>query len=118
MIAARDAGLILDDRELASFTGWRVELPHFEGPIDLLVYLVHRGQVDPLELELAQITATYIEEMTRQLARPGSLDGQGVSAGKQWEECIAELEAAGEFLLSTATLLELKSRALLPIDRV
>jgi segregation and condensation protein A len=118
MIAARDAGLILDDRELASFTGWRVELPHFEGPIDLLVYLVHRGQVDPLELELAQITARYIEEMTRQLARPGSLDGRGVSAGKQWGECIAELEAVGEFLLSTATLLELKSRALLPIDKV
>jgi segregation and condensation protein A len=118
MIAARDAGLILDDRELASFTGWRVELPDFQGPIDLLVYLVQRGQVDPLELELAQITAAYIEEMTHQLAQAGASDGQRLSAGKPWEQCMAELEAVGEFLFSTATLLELKSRALLPIDKV
>jgi segregation and condensation protein A len=108
MIAARDAATALDDRELAGFTGWRVELPHFEGPIDLLVYLVQRGQVDPLELELAQITARYLEEMMQ----------QGGCAAKLSSDGVAELEAVGEFLLAAATLLELKSRALLPIEKV
>jgi len=71
-----------------------VQTAVFEGPFDLLLHLILREQVDLYEISLAAIVDAYLSE----LARMESLD----------------LEVATEFLLIAATLVELKSRRLLP----
>jgi segregation and condensation protein A len=73
-----------------------LDLEVFQGPFDLLLALVLREEVDLLEVDLAEIVLTYIDH----LERAGELD----------------LEAATEFLVLIAALLELKSRMMLPRD--
>jgi segregation and condensation protein A len=71
-----------------------VFLEAFEGPLDLLLYLIRRQNLDILDIPIAEITRqymTYIDVM------------QGL-----------QLELAGEYLLMAATLAEIKSRMLLP----
>jgi len=71
-----------------------VFLDAFEGPLDLLLYLIRRQNLDILDIPLAQITAQYMEyiEMMREL----------------------RLELAAEYLVMAAMLAEIKSRMLLP----
>src|SRR5947199_19804 len=71
-----------------------LDLEVFQGPFDLLLTLVLREEVDLLEVELAEVVLTYVDH----LERTGELD----------------LEAATEFLVLIAALLELKSRLMLP----
>jgi segregation and condensation protein A len=71
-----------------------LELDVFAGPFDLLLAVVLREEVDLLEVELAEVVVAYIEHLEEQ----GEL----------------ELEVATEFLVLIASLLELKSRLLLP----
>src|SRR5215217_4045029 len=71
-----------------------LDLEVFQGPFDLLLALVLREEVDLLEVDLAEIVLTYIDY----LELTGGLD----------------LEAATEFLVLIAALLELKSRLMLP----
>jgi segregation and condensation protein A len=73
-----------------------LDLEVFQGPFDLLLALVLREEVDLLEVDLADIVLTYIDH----LEQAGELD----------------LEAATEFLVLIAALLELKSRMMLPRD--
>lgn len=72
----------------------RVFLEAFEGPLDLLLYLIRRHNLDILSVDVAAIThqyIAYIELMTSM-----------------------QIELAGEYLLMAATLAEVKSRTLLP----
>src|SRR5438067_2976687 len=71
-----------------------LDLEVFQGPFDLLLALILREEVDLLEVDLAEIVLTYIDY----LEQAGELD----------------LEAATEFLVLIAALLELKSRLMLP----
>ncbi len=71
-----------------------LDLDVFAGPFDLLLTLILREEVDLLEVDLADVVITYIDHLERR----GDLD----------------LEAATEFLVLIAALLELKSRLLLP----
>jgi segregation and condensation protein A len=71
-----------------------LDLDVFAGPFDLLLSLVLREELDLLEIELAEIVLAYIDH----LESTGELD----------------LEAATEFLVLIAALLELKSRLMLP----
>jgi segregation and condensation protein A len=71
-----------------------LDLEVFQGPFDLLLTLVLREEVDLLEVDLAEVVLAYVEH----LERTGELD----------------LEAATEFLVLIAALLELKSRLMLP----
>src|SRR5579864_3459186 len=71
-----------------------LDLDVFAGPFDLLLTLILREEVDLLEVDLAEIVIAYIDH----LERSGQLD----------------LDAATEFLVLIAALLELKSRLLLP----
>jgi segregation and condensation protein A len=71
-----------------------LDLDVFAGPFDLLLTLILREEVDLLEVDLAEIVIAYIDH----LERSGQL----------------ELDAATEFLVLIASLLELKSRLLLP----
>ncbi|MCG8380522.1 MAG: segregation/condensation protein A, partial [Proteobacteria bacterium] len=71
-----------------------VFLEAFEGPLDLLLYLIKRQNIDILDIPIAKITEqymSYIELME-----------------------ILQLELAGEYLLMAAMLAEIKSRMLLP----
>jgi segregation and condensation protein A len=71
-----------------------VFLETFEGPLDLLLYLIRRENLDILDIQVAEITAqymSYIELMTAM-----------------------QLELAGEYLVMAAMLAEIKSRMLLP----
>ena len=71
-----------------------LDLDVFAGPFDLLLTLILREEVDLLEVDLADVVITYIDHLERR----GELD----------------LEAATEFLVLIAALLELKSRLMLP----
>jgi segregation and condensation protein A len=71
-----------------------LDLEVFNGPFDLLLTLVLKEEVDLLEVDLADVVITYIDY----LEETGELD----------------LEAATEFLVLIASLLELKSRLMLP----
>jgi segregation and condensation protein A len=71
-----------------------LELDVFAGPFDLLLAVILREEVDLLEVELGEVVVAYVEHLERE----GEL----------------ELEVATEFLVLIASLLELKSRLLLP----
>jgi segregation and condensation protein A len=71
-----------------------LDLDVFEGPFDLLVTLILNEEVDLLEVNLAEVVLAYLERLEER----GEL----------------ELEAATEFLILIAALLELKSRLMLP----
>src|ERR687893_3221060 len=73
-----------------------LDLEVFNGPFDLLLTLVLREEVELAEVELAEVVLAYVEH----LERAGELD----------------LEAATEFLVLIAALLELKSRLMLPSE--
>ena len=75
-----------------------LDLDVFAGPFDLLLTLVLREEIDLLEVDLAEIVVTYIDHLERR----GELD----------------LELATEFLVLIASLLELKSRLMLPGEEV
>src|SRR5215216_2171485 len=73
-----------------------LDLEVFNGPFDLLLTLVLKEEIDLLEVDLAEVVLAYVEH----LERAGELD----------------LEAATEFLVLIAALLELKSRLMLPVE--
>jgi segregation and condensation protein A len=71
-----------------------VFLEAFEGPLDLLLYMIRRQNLDILDIPIADITKQYMEYITL-------MEG-------------LQLELAGEYLVMAATLAEIKSRMLLP----
>lgn len=71
-----------------------VDLPVFQGPLDLLLHLVRRHEMDIYDIPIAALADQYMESI-------GDLSG-------------VDLDMAGEFLVMAATLLEIKSRMLLP----
>jgi segregation and condensation protein A len=75
-----------------------LDLDVFAGPFDLLLTLILREEVDLMEVDLAEIVISYIDHLERR----GDLD----------------LEAATEFLVLIAALLELKSRLMLPGEEI
>jgi segregation and condensation protein A len=72
----------------------RVFLETFEGPLDLLLYLIRRANIDVLDIPMAPLTVQYLEYVETMRA--------------------SNLELAAEYLLMAAMLLEIKSRMLLP----
>ncbi len=75
---------------------YRVDLPVFNGPLDLLLYLIRKEEVDIYDIPIAKITGEYLKylELMQDL----------------------NLEVAGEFVLMAATLIHIKARLLLPRD--
>ncbi|NIR51414.1 segregation/condensation protein A [candidate division KSB1 bacterium] len=73
---------------------YRVQLENFEGPLDLLLFLIKKNEVDVHDIPIAKITAQYL----------------------QYLEIIEflDLENAGEFVLMAATLIRIKAQMLLP----
>jgi segregation and condensation protein A len=75
-------------------TELRVKLASFEGPLDLLLYLIQKDEIDIRNIKIAEITDQYLR--TIDLMREHNLD------------------IAGDFLLMASTLIWLKSRTMLP----
>src|SRR3990167_6484826 len=75
---------------------YKVTLPAFEGPLDLLLYLIQKQELDIYDIPIARITEQYLEYL-------GMME-------------LLDLEIAGEFLVMAATLMQIKSRLLLPPD--
>lgn len=73
----------------------RFKLENFEGPLDLLLHLIKSSKLDIMEVKLADITEQYLEYM------------QDLSS--------IDMERASEFITVAATLLEIKSKYLLPV---
>src|SRR5438552_16349172 len=72
-----------------------VKLERFEGPLDLLLHLIKRDEIDIYDIPIAHITSQYLAylELMRAL----------------------DLEIAGEFLVMAATLMRIKAKLLLPL---
>jgi segregation and condensation protein A len=75
---------------------YKIELPEFEGPLDLLLHLVKKHELDILDIPIAFITDRYLQMLDVMRA--------------------LDLDVAGEYLLMAATLAHLKSRELVPPD--
>jgi segregation and condensation protein A len=73
---------------------YRVKLSNFEGPLDLLLFLIKKNEVDIYDIPIAEITRQYLEYV----AILQMLD----------------LEGAGDFILLAATLIRIKAQMLLP----
>ncbi len=86
---------------------YEVQTEVFEGPFDLLLHLILREQVDIYEVSLSRIVDAYLEQLDRMMA--------AVEAEREAGNGL-DLELATEFLLIAATLVELKTRRLLPVD--
>ncbi len=71
-----------------------IQLPKFEGPMALLLYLIRKEEMDIFDIKINQITGQYLEYI------------------KLMKEL--DLELAGEFIAMAATLIHIKSRMLLP----
>lgn len=74
-----------------------VFLETFEGPLDLLLYLIRKNNLDVLDIQMARLTAQYLAYVDMMRAN--------------------QLELAAEYLLMAAVLIEIKSRMLLPKPR-
>src|ERR1700752_3020879 len=77
-------------------TDYKVKLEIFEGPLDLLLYLIKQDEIDIHEISLERITTQYLDYL--QLFKE------------------LNINIAGEFVVMAANLIYLKSRSLLPAD--
>ena len=77
---------------------YRFKLDNFEGPLDLLLHLIKDAKLDILTVKLADITEQYLEYM------------QDIDS--------VDVEKASEFIIIAATLIEIKSKHLLPVEPV
>src|SRR5215475_12010769 len=78
----------------AGGAAWSVQLPHFEGPLDLLLHLCQKHEIDILQIPIGFITEKYLEYL----------------AVMQ----LMQLDLAAEYLVMAATLAHIKSKMLLP----
>ena len=77
---------------------YKVKLEIFEGPLDLLLYLIKKSEIDIAHISISEITQQYLEYL--ELMR------------------LLDLNIAGEFIVMAATLMHIKSRMLLPPEEL
>src|SRR4051812_35457666 len=77
---------------------YRVELGVFHGPLDLLLFLIKRDELEITDIPIHSITRSYLEYLDRLRKSPQGFD----------------INTAGDFLVMAATLMEIKSAMLLP----
>ena len=75
---------------------YKVQLPVFEGPLDLLLYLIKKEEINIYDIPISKITGQYLEHLEVMK--------------------LLDLNIAGEFILMAATLIHIKSKMLLPIE--
>lgn len=84
-------------------SGWRVDLPQFSGPLELLLHLLDEHELSPEGIQVSKVCDRFLAVLTaaadaRAAGQPGIID----------------IDAAGEFLVMATTLMRIKSQALLP----
>ena len=77
---------------------YKVKLEVFEGPLDLLLYLIKKEELNIYDIPISRVTDQYLEYL--ELMQ------------------LMDLDIAGEFLVMAATLMHIKSRMLLPPDQL
>ena len=82
------------DATLPLFDDYKVDLEAFEGPLDLLLHLIRKEEVDIYDIPIGRIAAQYMEYLDRMRA--------------------LDINVAGEFVVMASTLMLIKSRMLLP----
>jgi len=84
--------------EESPYRGVVVQLEAFDGPLDLLLHLIQRDEIDITDIPIAHITRQYLEhlDLMREL----------------------DLEVAGEYMVMAATLIRIKSQMLLPTPEI
>jgi segregation and condensation protein A len=84
----------VDETQIPEDAAFRIQLPTFEGPLDLLLHLIKKHELDILDLPIAFVTERYLDylQMMQEL----------------------DLDIASEYLLMAATLAHIKSKMLLP----
>lgn len=75
---------------------YRIRLPAYQGPLDLLLELIRKQRIDIYDIPIAKITRQYLDAI------------------RAMQEL--DIKLAGDFLLMAATLIQIKSRMLLPAD--
>ncbi|MEE2756122.1 MAG: segregation/condensation protein A [Myxococcota bacterium] len=73
---------------------YQIHLPNFDGPLDLLLHLIRKEELDIFDISVSRLTAAYLDTLSL-MKRTG-------------------IEPASNFLLMAATLMQLKSKLLLP----
>ena len=73
---------------------YQIHLPNFDGPLDLLLHLIRKEELDIFDISISRLTAAYLDTLSL-MKRTG-------------------IEPASDFLLMAATLMQLKSKLLLP----
>ncbi len=96
--APSDPPAASDSASRAEAEAFRPDLPSFRGPLDLLLYLIHKNEVDIFDIPISLILEQYLAHLD-ELRRRGDL----------------KLQEAGEFMVMSARLMEIKSRLLLPV---
>ena len=86
----------LNDTSDESNESYRVQLDVFEGPMDLLLFLVRKNEVDIFDIPIASITRQYLQYLE--------------------DLSVIDLELSGDFLVMASTLIEIKSRMMLPVS--
>ena len=86
----------IDDGNPLAQTLPRIELDQFEGPFDVLLYLIRTQELDIFDIPILKITEQYLLFLEQ-------MEGQ-------------QLDMAGEFIVMAATLIQIKSRMLIPVD--
>ncbi len=82
---------------LLSSDAYRFKLDNFEGPLDLLLHLIKEAKLDITTVKLADITEQYLEYM------------QDIKS--------VDMDKASEFITVAATLIEIKSKSVLPVEQ-
>ncbi len=86
---------VLNDQENSS-DAYRFKLANFEGPLELLIHLIKQSKLDIATVKLADITEQYLVYM------------QDIKS--------VDMDRASEFITMAATLIEIKSRSILPVE--
>ena len=86
--------MVGDDLHSEARSGYTFRLEGFEGPLDLLLHLIQKNELDIFNIPISLITEQYLEYL--QLMK------------------VLNLDVAGEYLLMASTLLHIKSKMLLP----
>ncbi len=82
---------------MSAYKEYKVQFEVFEGPLDLLLYLIKKEEVDIYEVNLTKLATQFVDYIDTMR--------------------LLDLEIAGEFLVMASTLMYIKSRELLPVDQ-
>jgi segregation and condensation protein A len=91
---AQHGTMSMSVREFETKPGYRVRLPLFEGPLDLLLFLIQKNEIDIYDIPIAQVTQEFLEYL--KFMR------------------LIQLDVAADFLVMATILMSIKSQLLLP----